>query len=266
MARIRQALAAIADALKLNRPLLKRAVRRYKRQRRRAYRNYLGMLRSRQRADRLRAQGRSAVAEDRRAARRQYRHRKSHDRAQWWLGKIKRYQQRIHKLQTRQADLEAESKRLSEVKIVGNSATGGTKRQRLRAVALASAAGCASGTRPNFYSQTGPYDVDHCITGEAPDHRSDCSSWFASVYRSAGLADPSGQRYTAGWTGTLVENGEQIDRPEVGCAVIYGSGPGHHVEMYVGPGDKTIGHGSAPIDPGVIDLFGDGGYRFFKFI
>ena len=55
--------------------------------------------------------------------------------------------------------------------------------------------------------------------------------------------------------------------------VIYGTGVGFHVEAFVGPGEKdhqgsqfadlTIGHGSAPIDPGVIDLLGDGNYRCY---
>jgi len=169
-------------------------------------------------------------------------------------------------LETAQHALEYKVKLLSDVTIKGNKATGGSRRDRLKAVALASAAACASGKRPNFYSQAGAFDVDHCITGERYGERSDCSSWFTSVYRSCGLADPNGERFTAGYTGTLVANGKRIDHPEPGCAVIYGPGAGHHVEMYVGPGNKTIGHGSAPVDAGVIDLFGDGDYRFFKFL
>jgi cell wall-associated NlpC family hydrolase len=39
-----------------------------------------------------------------------------------------------------------------------------------------------------------------------------------------------------------------------GDLVLYGTAPFHHVEMYVGPGSRTIGHGSPPVDAGVIHL------------
>ena len=45
--------------------------------------------------------------------------------------------------------------------------------------------------------------------------------------------------------------------------VVYGGGVGHHVEAYIGPGDRTAGHGSAPVDFGRINLFGNGDFRCF---
>jgi hypothetical protein len=261
--KLKAALAAVADKLVSNGLLLARAQRRYKANRKRAYKAHNQQLAAQKKADKVRAASPARARQiDAEALRHSHVAFKNHQRAQFWLGRVKVLQQRIHGLETRQAEL----RKLNHVTIKGNTATGGSKRDRLKAVALASAANCASGHRPNFYSQSGAYDASHCITGPAYGHRDDCSSWFASVYKSAGLPDPSGERYTAGYTGTLVAHGTQISKPEVGCAVIYGPGVGHHVEMYVGPGPKTIGHGSAPVDAGVIDLFGDGSYRFFKFI
>jgi hypothetical protein len=276
MARIRGLLKQLAEKLGLDQVQLARARRRYAANRKRAFKAHNQQVKCQGRADDLRATGgggseggyykAQVEREDKRALRYGHVAFKNHQRAQFWLGRIKTLVQQIHGLEVKQSDLEAERQKLSKVTIKGDKATGGSRRGRLKAVALASAAACASGKRPNFYSQVGAFDANHCITGPAYGHRDDCSSWFASVYRSAGLADPSGQRFTAGWTGTLVANGTQISEPEIGCAVIYGSGSGHHVEMYVGPGNETIGHGSAPVDAGVIDLFGDGQYRFFKYI
>ncbi len=268
MSKIKERLAALAEQLGLNGPLLARAQRRYKANRKRALIAHGQQVGAQLLADKARSKGHRAEAtrQDKAALRCGHRAFKFHSRAQYYLGAIKRYQQRIHNLEQTQAELEAELKNLANVTIKGNAASGGTKQQRLKAVALASAAACASGKRPNFYSQDGGWDVNHCITGEHDNERSDCSSWFTSVYRSCGLADPNGARYTGGYTGTLVAAGKQIGRPEVGCAVIYGPGAGHHVELFVGPGDKTVGHGSSAVDAGIIDLFGDGSYRFFSYV
>jgi cell wall-associated NlpC family hydrolase len=39
-----------------------------------------------------------------------------------------------------------------------------------------------------------------------------------------------------------------------GDVILYGSPPYHHVELYVGPGQATIGHGSDPVDAGTINM------------
>lgn len=271
MSKLNAALERVAQALGLNKPLLARAQRRYKANRKRAFKAHNQQIKAQRQAAELLKYGPNvnvirAEALTKDAGRYSHVAFKNHVRAQYWLGVIKKLTQRIEGLETTHRDLEVERRKLNTVTIVGNRATGGTDTQRLKAVALRSAAACASGRRPNFYSQIGPFDADHCITGPAYGHRDDCSSWFASVYKSAGLPDPSAQNYAAGWTGTLVEHGRQVSSPQPGDAVIYGPGSGHHVEMYVGPGTKTIGHGSAPVDAGVIDLFGDGDYRFFRYV
>jgi hypothetical protein len=195
--------------------------------------------------------------------------------AQHVIPDIKRLQRELHGLQDDAASLKKELAAAVRAakggKVKGNSVVGGTPKQRLQIAALASMHACASGDRHNFYSQTGLWDVDHCITGPAFGHRDDCSSWFTSVYKSCGLPDPNKQRYGSGFTGSLVAAGQQVSREYArnnpGCAVIYGSGPGHHVEFSLGDGtERTVGHGSSPVDMGVFDLFGSSEPpRFFKF-
>jgi cell wall-associated NlpC family hydrolase len=41
---------------------------------------------------------------------------------------------------------------------------------------------------------------------------------------------------------------------EPGDVILYGSPPYHHVEIFVGPGQATIGHGSAPVDAGTVGM------------
>lgn len=266
MKKLRDLLAQVAKKLDLNRALLARAQRRYKANRKRAFKAHKEGVRWQAKADARRQDGLDPDREDREAARSHHRAYKNHLRAQHFLGVVKTLTQRIEKLESAEEQYAADLKELSKVTISGNKATGGTKRQRLKAVALSSAARCARGQRRNFYSQAGAWDVDHCLTGESYGERSDCSSWVTSVYKSCGLPDPNAYRYTGGYTGTLITGGTPVSSPKPGDLVIYGSGTGHHVEMYVGPGNKTIGHGSAPVDPGVIDLFGDGDFRFYSYL
>ena len=268
MDKIRDALAAIAAALNLNRPLLARAQRRYKARRRGAYRAHAQAIAAQHAADVARAGQNIARAtrKDKKAQRLHARAYKQHVRAQVWLGRIKKLTQRIEGLEVRQDNLAAELKAMEgKVTISGNKATGGTVRDRIVALALKSVANCASGRRANFYSQLGSWDCEHPITGERYGERSDCSSYATSLYWGADGPDPNGTGFTGGYTGTQVATGHQVSSPKPGDLVIYGSGTGHHVEVYIGPGSRTAGHGSAPVDFGVIDLFGDGDYRFFSY-
>jgi len=273
--RLKKALARVVDALGVNKPLLQRARRRYRANRRRAFVAHNTAIRTEALADRLRAEGhpRAAARRDRDATRAHTRAYRNHRRAQWWLGRIKVLVQRIHKLEADQERLEAELRRLSKVTIEGNRATGGTAAARFRAVCIASVRNCASGKRRNFYSQAGTWDCRHVITpGEEYGERSDCSQTVTGWCWSAGLPDPNGEDFTGGYTGTLIRetNGwkrvsEAAMRAKGWGLVVYGGGTGHHVEAYIGPGDRTAGHGSAPVDFGVIDLFGDGDYRCYVY-
>lgn len=187
-------------------------------------------------------------------------------RAQPHIAEIKRLAHIEHGLEADEDRIRAELKELKDshgVKINGNKATGGTRRQRVVAVALASVAACSSGRRGNRYSQAGYWDVDHPITGEGAGARSDCSQWLLAVCKCAGIPDPTKMRYGSGFTGTIL-NAKPISRSSLkpACAVVYGSGSGFHTELYIGPGQRTAGHGSPPIDFGIIDLVPGAQQRF----
>lgn len=142
------------------------------------------------------------------------------------------------------------------VRIGDNHVTGGTPRERLRAAAEHAAWLDATGRRHSFYSQSGQWTVEYAITGEPSGYRSDCSQWVTAIYRACGLPDPNANGYQGGYTGTLGQHGKAISRAQLrpGDLVLYGPAPHHHVEMYVGPGQRTIGHGSRPVDAGWIDM------------
>jgi hypothetical protein len=106
-----------------------------------------------------------------------------------------------------------------------------------------------------FYSQPGFWDITHGITGEPHGARSDCSQWVTAIFHAAGAPDPNGNNYHGGFTGTLASHCKQIPiaNRKPGDLILYGTPPYHHVELFVGPGTRTIGHGSPPVDPG--DIF-----------
>jgi hypothetical protein len=275
MSRVRKALADLAERLGVNRALLARARRRHRANRRRAFVAHNQAERLDAASDRLRAVGhpKAAAKRSREADRLHTRAYRNSRRAQFWVGRIKVLVQRIEGLEVRQAELEAELKRLAKVTIKGNKAEGGTPGQRWKAVCLAAVRNCSTGRRRNFYSQPGSWDIRHEITpGPEYGERSDCSQFVTGMAWSAGLPDPNGESFTGGYTGTLIReaNGwrqvsEAAMRKKGWGFVVYGGGTGYHVEAYIGPGSRTAGHGSAPVDLGVIDLFGTGpsGYRCF---
>lgn len=216
-------------------------------------------------ADRLRRAGKvkKATRQDRKAQLHARRAHHAHSKAIVQIQKVKALTAKAKGLARSRDDLKkrlAKAKKAADkVTINGNAVRGGSVDHRLQVAMLESAHRCSSGRRPNFYSQSGSWDVDHCLTGEPRGHRSDCSSWFASVYKSCGLPDPNGQGYSGGYTGTLGAHGKTISRGEAsktpGAAILFGSSPFHHVEMALGDGTThTIGHGSPPIDMGSFDL------------
>lgn len=239
-----------------------------------AVENYKKSLKLGERADKLRERGQAeqAAAVDREAMQFEAKSVNAHTKAQEWLSKVKLLAQRDQGLDNTEAMLRARLEKLREQrgpKIKGNKVVGGTPEKRLQVCMLASAARCADGKRPNFYSQVGGFDVEHSLTGPSRDHRDDCSSWFASLYWSCGLPDPNGENFTGGFTGTLGDHGRQISREEArntpGAAVLFGTGNFHHVEAAIGDGtEHTIGHGSAPVDMGFFGLL-PGPVQFRKY-
>lgn len=115
-----------------------------------------------------------------------------------------------------------------------------------------------SRTGHRYYSQAGALTTDP--TAKAPN-RSDCSQWVRAVYLRAGAPDPGT------WTGEQYAKSRRTSRPKPGDLVLFPRGSGRtHVELFVGPGKRTIGHGSAPIDYGTADMLGGGEYRTFDFL
>jgi hypothetical protein len=278
MGAIREAVAALAEKLGLTDRLLRRARRRTASFRERAAREHRRQIDGQTAADLFRTEGDEAAAakNDRKAARCAHRAYRSHLKAIYWRGRIKVLVQRREGLRRTQAELDAElAEAIAAAKATlrGNRATGGTARERWRLVCLASVANCSNGKRRNFYSMSGAWDIDHVVVpGEEYGERSDCSSTVTGWAKAAGLPDPNGEDFHGGYTGTLVGEHNRWHKVSVtelrkkGWGyVVYGGGTGHHVEAYIGPGDRTAGHGSPPVDFGVIDLFGDADYRCYVY-
>jgi hypothetical protein len=207
---------------------------------------------------------------DKEAAAAKERATRHHNKAIFKRGKVKEYQQRIHNLGVNQEKIIANIHKYQKehgVTVHGNQVTGGTPRQRLKVALETAAHNCATGHQHNFYDMEGGWDIEHVLTHMSSDKRFDCSSFATGIHKACGLPDPNGTNYTGGYTGTLMSHCELISRAEVqvGDFVIYGSYPGHHVEVVLDPTHEiTIGHGSAPIDRGVFNLFGDGNYGFYR--
>jgi hypothetical protein len=146
----------------------------------------------------------------------------------------------------------------------GNKVTGGhSDRDRIVMAAEAAYHHWAK-FHDRFYSQPGAWTVEHGITGEPHGFRSDCSQWVTSIYWSAGAPDPNGNDFKGGYTGTLASHCNRVKLVDLlpGDLVLYGTPPYHHVELFTGPGNRTIGHGSPPVDPGdVFFMASPNGYR-----
>lgn len=267
MDKLKERLAALAHTLGLTQSvLLPRAQRRYLANRKRAYQANHQREQAEAAADRARAAGHQghAVNKDKEARKASHVAYKNHLRAQHYLGLVKRLQQRIHDLGVSQAQVKAAIKDLNRVTVAGNKVTGGTPRQRLKAAIHAAALNCSTGAQNNYYSQGGAAaDHSHTIAGMPYGHRFDCSSFADGIYDCCGLDNPSGTTDGSGYTGTEGAHGKQVSvsQAQTGDLVLFGPYPHHHVEVVDDPAAQTtIGHGSAPIDRGVFNLFGDSNY------
>lgn len=86
--------------------------------------------------------------------------------------------------------------------------------------------------------------IDQQLKPPAFPHYADCSSFVTWCYWVAGLPDPNGLNYRAGYTGTLANHGRQVNTPLPGDLVLYGPpAPYHHVAIYIGNG-QVVTHGS----------------------
>jgi hypothetical protein len=280
MTRFRARLAKLAERLKSNEAQLAKARRRAKANRSRATKFHKRQIAFQKQADEEAAIGGDYASGPARlyslyAAKAKRKAERAHDKAIYWRGRIKACVQKIEGLEARQEMLKSALTKWQKthgVTIEDNKVVGGTPGQRWKVACLVSVANCSNGSRRNFYSQSGSWDIDHELVG-GPEygHRSDCSSTVTGWAKACGLPDPNGEDWHGGYTGTLVgqHNGwKQVSQHYMETSgkpgyIVYGPGVGHHVEAYLGPGTRTAGHGSSPVDFGVVALFGDSDYRCF---
>lgn len=278
MAHLTQLLAAGARQLGLITVALGIARRRVKSFRRRGRNANRVKRQAMEKADHLRAEGRTvrAAFQDRKAARAKRRAVKRHDKAQFWIGRVKYLVRQKHQIEQHQDHLRHELHdwlAKHGVVIKGNKAVGGNAHKRWIAVCLKAVSNCSHGIRRNFYSMYGGgFDYQHeIVPGPQYGQRSDCSLSVTGWAWSSDLPSPNG--VWPGYTGTMVQghNGwHQVSEHEMRKRgwgyIVYGSGNGHHVEAFCpspGSPDRTAGHGTAEVDFGVVNLFGDGNYRCF---
>ena len=119
------------------------------------------------------------------------------------------------------------------------------KRKRARIVA---AARWGAANQPRIhYAETRPFPVQTAGTLPRLPVTLDCSAFVEVCYRAAASPDPSRENWSGqGFTGTLLEHGKNVNRPEPGDVVVYGKAPGHHAALVVKAGDDplTVSHGS----------------------
>lgn len=182
-------------------------------------------------------------------------------------------------------DIEAVQKEIAKlgptVDLEHSRIVGGTFDERWRTFGLTAVTCCNNGRRRNAYSQGGSPDIWHPFgPGPAPGRRDDCSSFNTSGCLATGTPDPNGRDYNGeGFTGTQAypdpkSGWKQVSLERMMAAgqgyIIYGSGMGHHVELYCPSATdryRTVGHGSAPVDFGTIHLFGPNEVeRYFCFL
>lgn len=189
-------------------------------------------------------------------------------RIRFWVAKVKKIHERRHrtaqnirKVRERIKELEAQGVRFY-TDGNGDHLEGGTPGQRYE-FGLLKAAELDYTKGHRFYSQAGAWSTNRVITGENPGYRSDCSQFLLGMMKLAGLPDPGNYDFTAGYTGTmlLARNGWRecsvAELKEKGWGyVVYGDGVGFHTEGFVGPDDRTVGHGDARVNYGVVYLFG----------
>lgn len=274
MTKLEEARAGLEHSLGVQKPLRDRAVRRMTARHRGQKKAEREAVVFHGRADRLIKEGRKEAANKRsnEAGKLEVKASRECQRAIFWKGRVRILTQRIEGITTDLAEVEAKLADLKPRvdpdrpnKIIG----GRDKGERFIYAAHLSVRNCTERIRVNHYSMYSPgFDVQHTIIpGPGYSERDDCSLYVTGLCWSAGLPDPNGLSWKAGYTGTLLgeHNGwrlctlAELRRKGWGL-VIYGPNDGHHVEAYIGEGKTylTSGHGSAAVDYGTIHLFGLG--------
>lgn len=221
---------------------------------------------------------RKAERKDRKAGKLDVKAEREKTRAVFWRGRARTIAKRIEKVDDSIDTIKKQIAKLGPT-VDGNHVKGGDEFERwllcLNTMALNCSKGLPEGRR-NFYSMSGSWNVDHPIhPGEAYGERSDCSQTQTAAIKACGFPDINGEDFRGGFTGTMqraagrwkevsLNRMLKARRPAV---IVYGSGNGHHTEgwcpsiaddgSFIDP-MRTVGHGSAPVDPGTVHLFGPG--------
>ena len=124
----------------------------------------------------------------------------------------------------------------------------GTVREKIVAYAKNS---LSTKTKHNYYSQAGELTFDPT---PPQGKRSDCSQWVRAIYHQAGAGDPGT------YTGAQMARGKITNNPKPGDLLLSSS----HVELYIGD-NRTIGHGSPPIDFDVASDWVARGMRYYTY-
>ncbi len=262
---LRERLQRIADRLSGRRADLSKARRRHK-----VWREHYESQHAKQLQREQNGHARLALAFKRRAQR-------SHVKAIYWKGQIRRDKATVAKLEALEANLAAEL--AAWVKAHGvtfeghNKIRGGTVPQRSKAAQASAMLNYRNGAQPGYYSmEGGTRDYAHALYHYAPGRIWDCSTYADGTKYVTGDLSPSGpDGFTqGGYTGTELEHCKKVAEGHERCGdlVVYlrypGDTIGHHVEVVYDPDHKvTSGHGDAAINLGAngdYNIFGDGLY------
>lgn len=271
MTRLEKLIAALQRSLRLQGPLRERARRRMLARHKEGAQLERRAEAAEDSAERLRGKGHVAKAERKsaKAMRLRAAAEKRHARAIVWKARARKLTKRIEGIEDDLAKAQGELRELGpQVNFTEQKVTGGTVAERWVVAGVTAWQRCAHNERRNAYSQLGRPDIWHIFgPGPAPGRRDDCSSYVTSQALACGFDDPNGNDFNGeGFTGTLVGahgRWKEVSLAEMKKAgmgyIVYGSGSGHHTEAYCPSKtdrERTIGHGSAPVDPGTIHLFG----------
>jgi len=124
------------------------------------------------------------------------------------------------------------------------------------------------------YTQEGGTRMDGIINQRRPPdfpRYADCSSFVIWCYWAAGAPDPNGTNYSGGYSGSLMQKGDEVKIADVamGDLAFYGTSREHigHVTVYVGNG-KCVSHGveSGPLLLQPLDYArgSEGGLQFVR--
>jgi hypothetical protein len=199
---------------------------------------------------------------------------RSHVKAIYWKGRVRRDDAAIEALEALEHKIQVEEAAWIKehgIRFEGeNTIRGGTYEQRSKAAQARAMLNYRNGDQPGYYSMSGgSRDYAHALYHYASGRIWDCSTYADGTCYVTGDPSPSGpDGYTAGgYTGTELEHCKKVTGPtQIGDLVVYlrfpGDNAGHHVEKVFDPELKqSSGHGDSAINIGCNgswDLFGDG--------